>query len=105
MFGIVNELIGIIITILVGFVFGLIVCIVDYGFEDGLTNEMLSRCEMHSFYVGVCIAIASGAAVAISILGENIGSLVGVAISASLLPPAVNTVFDGNYIGFFFVYH
>lgn len=102
MFGIVNELIGIIITILVGFVFGLIVCIVDYGFEDGLTNEMLSRCEMHSFYVGVCIAIASGAAVAISILGENIGSLVGVAISASLLPPAVNTVFHGNLIVFFY---
>lgn len=27
-----------------------------------------------------------------AILGENVGSLVGVAISASLLPPAVNAV-------------
>lgn len=38
------------------------------------------------------IALCSGPAVALSILGENHGSLVGVAISASLLPPAVNTV-------------
>lgn len=47
---------------------------------------------MHSLLVGALTAIASGAAVAIAILGENVGSLVGVAISASLLPPAVNTV-------------
>jgi uncharacterized membrane protein len=42
--------------------------------------------------VGILIALPSGAAVAIAILGENTGSLVGVAISASLLPPAVNAV-------------
>lgn len=47
---------------------------------------------MHALLVGVLTAIPSGAAVAISILSDNIGSLVGVAISASLLPPAVNTV-------------
>jgi uncharacterized membrane protein len=38
------------------------------------------------------ITVPSGAAVAIAVLGENFGSLVGVAISASLLPPSVNTV-------------
>ena len=43
-----------------------------------------------SLWVGVLIAVPSGAGVALSILGGNIGSLVGVAISASLLPPAVN---------------
>lgn len=34
----------------------------------------------------------------VAILGENVGSLVGVAISASLLPPAVNAVrhIDGD---------
>lgn len=47
---------------------------------------------MHSLIVGILTALPSGAAVAIAILGENIGSLVGVAISASILPPAVNTV-------------
>lgn len=47
---------------------------------------------MHSLVVGILTALPSGAAVAIAILGENVGSLVGVAISASILPPAVNTV-------------
>lgn len=42
--------------------------------------------------MGLLIAIVSGAAVAIAIIGENTGSLVGVAISASILPPAVNAV-------------
>ncbi|XP_058446934.1 uncharacterized protein LOC131427604 [Malaya genurostris] len=90
--GVKNEMIGISLTISVGFIFGLIVCSLDerYGVGEGITNEMLSRCEVHSLLVGIAIALPSGAAVAIAILGENIGSLVGVAISASLLPPAVN---------------
>jgi len=45
-----------------------------------------------SLWVGVLIAVPSGAGVALSVLGGNTGSLVGVAISASLLPPAVNAV-------------
>ena len=45
-----------------------------------------------SLWVGVLIALPSGAGVALSVLGGNVGSLVGVAISASLLPPAVNAV-------------
>lgn len=36
------------------------------------------------------IALASGAGVALAVLGGNTASLVGAAISASLLPPAVN---------------
>lgn len=47
---------------------------------------------LRSLWVGVAIALPSGAGVALSILGGNTGSLVGVAISASLLPPAVNAV-------------
>lgn len=38
------------------------------------------------------IAIPSGAGVALAVLGDYTASLVGVAISASLLPPAVNAV-------------
>ncbi|XP_058058095.1 uncharacterized protein LOC131209122 [Anopheles bellator] len=91
--GLKNELIGIMLTVTVGFIFGLIVCSIDdrYGVGEGITHEMLARCETHSLLVGIAIALPSGAAVAIAILGENIGSLVGVAISASLLPPAVNS--------------
>ena len=51
---------------------------------------MIGRGEWRSLWVGVLIAVPSGAGVALSVLGGNAGSLVGVAISASLLPPAVN---------------
>ena len=54
---------------------------------------MLSRGSPRSLVVGVLVAIPSGAGIAISVLGGNSGSLVGVAISASLLPPAVNAGF------------
>ena len=45
-----------------------------------------------ALWVGMLIALPSGAGVALSVLGANIRSLVGVAISASLLSPAVNSV-------------
>lgn len=94
--GLRNEMVGIFMCIFVGFFFGMIICLLGYnvGTEGGLslTQEMLSRCSRHSVVVGIFIALPSGAAVAIAVLGENFGSLVGVAISASLLPPAVNTV-------------
>ena len=61
------------------------------GAEDWPTNEMLSRGEPLGLVTGICIAIPSGMGVALSILGNNTASLVGVAISASLLPPAVNS--------------
>ena len=40
--------------------------------------------------MGLVVAVFSGVGVALSVLGNNTSSLVGVAISASLLPPAVN---------------
>jgi len=50
-----NELIGILTATLVGFLFGLVVCTTDhkYGIGEGLTEEMLSRCDLHSLVVGV----------------------------------------------------
>lgn len=91
--GLMNEFIGIFLCIFCGFLFGLIICGIEYGFGDTkqLTPEMASRTELHAVVVGIFIAMVSGAAVAIAVLSENFGSLVGVAISASLLPPAVNT--------------
>lgn len=92
--GLRNEIIGIVLCIVVGYFFGIIVCVTDYVFDIQitLTSEMLSRCTWRSVIIGVFIALASGAAQSIALLRENFGSLVGVAISASLLPPAVNTV-------------
>jgi len=51
---------------------------------------MRVRGTTQNFYVALPIAFFSGLGVAVSLLDEQTSSLVGVAISASLLPPAVN---------------
>jgi len=87
--GILNELIGLLLCLLSGFILGLLLVLTIPGWVK-VPQEMLSRGEARSLFIGVIVAIPSGAGVALSILGGNAGSLVGVAISASLLPPAVN---------------
>jgi len=68
------------------------VCMIPFSVSDDWPNsEMYSRGTMTNFWVGFPIAFASGLGVAVGILDEQTSSLVGVAISASLLPPAVNT--------------
>ena len=51
---------------------------------------MMVRGDYKDMPLDVLIAILSGAGAALSVLGNNTASMVGVAISASLLPPAVN---------------
>lgn len=51
---------------------------------------MTYRGARQTFYVALPVAFLSGLGVAVSLLDEQTSSLVGVAISASLLPPAVN---------------
>lgn len=55
-------------------------------------SEMKARGELRSLWIGCLVALPSGAAVAASLLSGNQASLIGVAISASLLPPCVNCV-------------
>ncbi|CAF1032963.1 unnamed protein product [Adineta ricciae] len=91
--GLRNELIGLIICISCGFILGLFTTFAEtkWGSSTSFpTAEMRSRGDIKRLWVGVLIALPSGAGVALSVLGGNTGSLVGVAISASLLPPAVN---------------
>ena len=52
---------------------------------------MLGRTGWSCLVVGVFIAVPSGVGVALAVLGGNQAGGVGLAISASLLPPAVNT--------------
>ena len=85
--GVKNELISLGLCVLVGFVVGLGVT----PFYDLPTDEMASRGTPEGLLIGIFIALPSGVGVALSVLGNNTTSLVGVAISASLLPPAVNT--------------
>ena len=58
--------------------------------QDWPTAEMVSRGDKQNFLLGIPIAFVSGLGVAVSLLDDQTSSLVGVAISASLLPPAVN---------------
>ena len=58
--------------------------------EDFPTYEQSSRGTVENLYIGIPVAFFSGLGVAVSVLDEQTSSLVGVAISASLLPPAVN---------------
>ena len=91
--GIKVELFSLFICILIGFVIGTLFCLIspfDATIKQFPTEEMIQRCQQRNLVVGFLVAMPSGVAVALGVLGGNFGSLVGVAISASLLPPAVN---------------
>jgi len=85
-----TEIISLFACIVVGFVVGALMLPFVNDLQMYPTDEMTSRGGMESFYFGIPIAFASGMGVAVSVLDEQTASLVGVAISASLLPPAVN---------------
>ena len=51
------------------------------------------------------ISLPSGAGVALSVLGGTTGSLVGVAVSASLLSPTVNSVRADPLLFLFKIYN
>lgn len=85
----VVELASIVICIVFGCILA-IACSWTEMAATWATDEMLSRGTLQTFLVGVPIAFFSGIGVALSVLDESTSSLVGVAISASLLPPAVN---------------
>jgi len=77
------------IGLLIGFAFGDLS--VDYGASAIPTREMSSRGQVETLISGAVIAAASGVVVGSSITSDGVNSLVGVAISASLLPPLVNS--------------
>ena len=95
--GIRNCLISLLLCIVIGFTLGIILILAEdsYNNKDDkfITKEMTIRGSLKDMNLDLVIAIASGAAAALSILGDNTSSMVGVAISASLLPPAVNAGF------------
>ena len=87
--GLKHELASLLICLGIGFVIGLIS--IGIGTDgEWPSSEMRSRGVLNSLAIGFAVAIFSGVGVALSVLGNNNASLIGVAISASLLPPAVN---------------
>ena len=95
--GIKHGLISLILCVFIGFVFGFLFIAIEecfnYEVDQFITTEMIVRGSTADIVLDIGIAVASGAAAALSVLGENTSSMVGVAISASLLPPAVNAGF------------
>ena len=91
--GLFSEGIGLAICIVVGFIGGLPAAAYRVLHEGDVwpTAEMTVRGTEDACVTGLFVAAFSGLGVGLSILGNNTSSLVGVAISASLLPPAVNT--------------
>lgn len=87
--GLVTGFVAIMVCLAVGFVTGVVASFFDVHYQWP-THEMSSRGDKDGLLVGFAIAVASGIGVALSGLSQNTSSLVGVAISASLLPPAVN---------------
>ena len=90
--GIKVEIFSLIACVLIGFTMSLAYSpfVRHYQLDRYPTQEMVGRGRVRNLIVGVLVAIPSGAGVALGVLGGNSGSLVGVAISASLLPPAIN---------------
>ncbi|PSN37428.1 hypothetical protein C0J52_19035 [Blattella germanica] len=95
--GIRSEIIGLFISLIFGFIFGLLVGTTEdpWGLGDWPTPEMKGRGLARSLWIGILWALPSGTGVALALLQGSAGPLIGVAISASLLPPAVNCV---NYV-------
>lgn len=98
--GTMNEVIGIVLSLSVGVAMAIVMPLLDpnmiatiandVGTGTTVTNitEITRRAGFSPLDVGV--AIFSGAAVAVSVTKGDMSSLVGVAISAALMPPAVN---------------
>lgn len=89
-FSAIHEIVSLLICIIIGAIIGFSSSWSAIS-ASWPTEEMASRGDVTGLITGLAIAIPSGMGVALSILGNNTASLVGVAISASLLPPAVNT--------------
>lgn len=94
--GVKNESYGLLIAIVLGIIMGVVLMPLAsaYGWP---TVEMVVRGELLGLVIGIVVAAASGAGVALAVTRGEISSLVGVAIAASLMPPAVNAGMNLSY--------
>jgi len=89
--GLLNECLSLILCVLMGLLVGAIAIPSQVpSVESWPSGEMINRGTPNGLVMGIFVAVPSGMGVALSVLGRNSGGLTGVAISLSLLPPAVN---------------
>jgi len=89
-----NELYGVLVCWVWGALVGVVVSpFIDESVDMAMVpgSQMTSRGTAQGVLEGLFIAIPSGCGVALGVAGDQINPLVGVAISASLLPPVVNS--------------
>jgi uncharacterized membrane protein len=86
--GMRNEIVGVFISLIVGFLMGLSSCQI-YG-SGYRSSEMMSRGQYSGLLVGLLIAAPSAIAVVLAVSKGGFNAIVGTAISVSLLPPVVN---------------
>jgi len=89
-----NEFYGVLLCWIWGAAIGFVIApfidtAEDQAMEDG--TQMSSRGTLEGLLEGLFVAIPSGCGVALGVASDQINPLVGVAISASLLPPVVNS--------------
>ena len=96
--GMRNELISLLMCFAVGGFVCILAVVSDAPHRRNWpSREMVSRGDKFGLLSGTFVAIPSGVAVALSTLGKNSSGMVGVAISLSLLPPAVNAAMCWTY--------
>ncbi|XP_064548099.1 uncharacterized protein LOC135435123 isoform X2 [Drosophila montana] len=91
--GFLSLALGMFISCVFGFCFGLMLGTTEMPWgqnADWPTEEMRGRGNVRALWMGVLWALTSGTGVAVALLQGSAGPLIGVAISASLLPPVVN---------------
>lgn len=86
-----NELLSILMCWVLGFLIAAATFWTNPMADDWPTVEMVNRGTKTSMLSGLPVAFVSGMGVALSVMNNEVSGLVGVAISASLLPPAVNS--------------
>jgi len=90
--GLRNEIIGMLICFLLGFAAGCVAAPVYnyYGYEQN-SYQMAFRGTFKRLLIQTCVAAPSGVAVVVAVSRGGVNAVVGSAISASLLPPIVNS--------------
>lgn len=88
--GTFNEFVGIFLAFLVGTISGLLIAFFWNDLVEWGGSEMQVRGSMDGVYVGIVVATASGLGVGFSVVNGGMSAMIGIAISASLLPPLCN---------------
>merc|ERR1712228_344597 len=91
-----NELIGVIVCFITGAIMGFITAPImndpkNTELAFGPNTQISSRGEWIALAWGAGIAAPSGVGVALGVSSDQVSALIGVAISAALLPPIVNS--------------